>query len=342
MNDHSREFGGFLPLELRRGREYFADLPAGWVHDYRCATNALYAVLTSFPVRRVWLPYYDCPNVVSMAESLEGVTLVRYYVGYDLLPDLSADEKTAAGPGEEDVFIAINYFGVNGRGLADFVSSLRCRVVLDCAQAFFEPPVLKKGYYCIYSCRKFIGVSDGAYVVSVEPVREDFPVLTSFEGAGILTESLEKGTNSCYLRSVEQEEELPKIPARMSLLTRRILENADYEWIREVRKANFRFVHSWFSGLQRLPLEMKDCCGYCYPLLLDVDIRRAVIARKVYVPTLWKELITESFRGRAEYDLSANTLFLPVDQRYNLSDMKEICEIVSEIYDDACGKEGIS
>ena len=71
-----------------------------------------------------------------------------------MLKDLEVDDKDAY------VYV-VNYYGI----LKDEVLvqlSKKYRIIIDNAQAFFRKPIL--GIDTIYTCRKFFGVSDGAYL----------------------------------------------------------------------------------------------------------------------------------------------------------------------------------
>ena len=62
-----------------------------------------------------------------------------------------------------------------------------------------------------------------------------------------------------------------------------------------------------------------------------MDIRKRLIENKIFVPTLWADTLEDEYVGTDEYLLSKNTLFLPVDQRYDEEDIKYIIDIVRRI-----------
>lgn len=68
--------------------------------------------------------------------------------------------------------------------------------------------------------------------------------------------------------------------------------------------------------------------SFCYPLLLPHAVDREQLAKlRLYVPTLWPELLAARGPkfGSAQY-LAQRFLPLPVDQRYDASDMDELTE----------------
>ena len=69
---------------------------------------------------------------------------------------------------------------------------------------------------------------------------------------------------------------------------------------------------------------------YMYPLNIESDIRNCLIQEKVFTPTLWGQLLSDSYMGTIENKLTTNTVFLPVDQRYNSTDINEIIGITQK------------
>lgn len=322
------EYGGYLPLELRRGREYYSDLLPRYVTRYNCGRTALYAAIKSFPASRVWLPYFYCPSTRETVEKIDGIAICDYSLNDALLPDASPWR-------EDDVVVLVNYYGLLGEALRQYVAGLRGKpyIILDNAQAFFSEPILDERVLNLYSCRKFIGVGDGAYLIGPEQKSFDFPRDVSSERCDFLLRSLECGTNSAYAQSAYNEQALGKERRQMSLLTQRVLMATDYEYIKQRRRENAAFVQQYMAPVQRLRLPLGDAVPYCYPLLLDQDIREWLIRERIYVPTLWKELICGTFSGTLEYRLSKYTVCMPVDQRYGTDNMKTICDIIYRCLD---------
>ncbi len=313
-------YGGFLPLELHNGTEYFSDQKEGCISRYNSGTTALYAAILSLGKKRVWAPYFYCPSVWSAfhSEWLSGFEFLPYHVGEDLMPlDILQ--------GEDDSVILVNYYGILDQQVREYVKGKK-NIIIDNAQAFFCPPVMEKGILNVYSCRKFVGVSDGGYLIGQDQVRPELEMSYSGDQIGYICKSVELGTNAVYKESVEHEEALSVERKLMSPLTTAILKSADYSRIESKRARNFEFVHEKMAPYQQLKPEAVSTHAYCYPLLCKKDYRRALIEKKIFVPTLWKELIVPEFEGLPEYKLSANCLCLPVDQRYDVEDMEFICD----------------
>ena len=65
-------------------------------------------------------------------------------------------------------------------------------------------------------------------------------------------------------------------------------------------------------------------------LLLEngAEIRRMLIEQKIFVPTLWPNVLKEEQKNTAAYTLANSILPLPCDQRYGPEEMNMIIEAV--------------
>lgn len=323
-----KEFGGYLPLELSSGHEWYRAQKDLDVVRLNSGRTALWLALVSLGVRRVFVPSYYCPSVVTSLED-SGISVERYPVNYDLLPAKSlpvTDSNTA--------IVLVNYFGLVGERLREAALELD-KVIIDNCLAFFSRPLSRDGVVSIYSCRKFFGVPDGAYAIgknlAKEPLREDH----SSPRASHLLTSIEFGTNSSYICSLDNESYLGSHRLNMSPLTAKLMDSIDYEDVRSRRLANYRVLSKRFAEIQRLEaaFNTEDDTPSHYPLYLGEDIREELVSRRVYVPRIWEDWIgsPREERGCLEYQLSNYMVCLPIDQRYQADDMNELADIVFDI-----------
>lgn len=70
-----------------------------------------------------------------------------------------------------------------------------------------------------------------------------------------------------------------------------------------------------------------------YPFLIKdgVAIRKHLIAKKIYIPCIWPNVLKEVTSNTWEYKLAADVLPLPIDQRYDEDDMRYIIRTIGEI-----------
>jgi hypothetical protein len=316
------EMGGYLPLELPAGKSYFSDLDPELVLEVNTGRTALRYAIESLEVRHVLLPYFYCPDIIQMLRTLD-VTLEFYHIGPDLLP-----VQVDCGP--ETAIILVNYYGIIGQRLQSLTERFS-KVILDQAHGFYEPPVLRKGVMNVYSCRKFFGVCDGAYLVGQGICHPAMEEDISYPRAVHLLKCFETGTNGAYAESKANEAAIGAKPLAMSRLTRRILEGVDYAAVAERRNRNFRFLQQQFSHIQQLQLTDLQVVPYAYPLLLDQDIHTALVKEKIYTPVLWSQLLDPEWAGTLEQHYSAFLHPLPLDQRYEETQLQRMVQIVKDI-----------
>ena len=78
----------------------------------------------------------------------------------------------------------------------------------------------------------------------------------------------------------------------------------------------------------QLPLE-GDSVPMVYPYLInDNALKRRLISEKIFVATYWPNVLEWCKPEDWEYQLAERTVFIPVDQRYGIKDMKRIIDII--------------
>ena len=189
-----REFGGYLPLELPHGQELYTG--AG-VLRLNCGRNAIVAALRDAGAKKVYLPYYNC-NTVYDAVTRAGFAVERYPLDARRLPVCPA-------LGDGEWLLYVNYFGIASDDLLAEVKRRWPRVIFDNTQAFFSAPRMDADSYNVYSCRKFVGVPDGAYLVHTGLTDGIYPADTSWQHAAFLFRCIDESVNSAYGDSLDNE-----------------------------------------------------------------------------------------------------------------------------------------
>ena len=117
----------------------------------------------------------------------------------------------------------------------------------------------------------------------------------------------------------------------MSKLTHNILRGIDYEYVKKCREQNFSFLHERLKTVNQLNIVVPPGPYMC-PLLLKQGnkIREKLLKMKIYIPTLWKNIIKNHPADAIEYKLAKNILPLPCDQRYDEADMSRIVALCTQ------------
>lgn len=324
-----KEYGGFLPLELDIKKAYYNEnnYPIVKVNSGR---SALYCALKMAKPDEIYVPHYICRTVYDVIKKMN-IPMIQYHINQDMMP--------ASQIPEDAWVIIVNYFGMLDNLVKGFVENHH-KVIIDNTQAFFSKPIMKSNIYNIYSCRKFIGVADGGYLISKNINNIDIDLNLAFSTScyhsSHLFISRELGTNIAYALNKDNESILSTEFAYMSNLTEDILKAANYEKIIQRRLNNWEILQNRFSAVNLLShITDTTCIGYMYPLLIEKDIRELLIENNIYIPCLWKEIIQDDeYKNTWEYYLSKYLIPLPVDQRYGLDDMKKISNTVLEFMAD--------
>ena len=145
-----REIGGYLELENFKCEEYYSDFIA-----LNSARNALLYLLKSKRIKKIYLPYFLCESVANLCLR-ENYCFEYYNVNRYFHPIF---EKSL---GNNEYLYIVNYYGQLDNCAIEKLKKKYSNIILDNVQAFFQEPV--RDVDTIYSCRKFFGVPDGAYL----------------------------------------------------------------------------------------------------------------------------------------------------------------------------------
>lgn len=202
------------------------------------------------------------------------------------------------------------------------------RIIVDNAQSYYQLPANNVG--TLYTCRKYFGVSDGAFLYTNKKIDEELLMDESFERMRYLLGRYERSANEFYEDYVVNNKFFATEPVKyMSRLTENLLHGIDYDAVAKRRQENFDFLNEAFKNTNELKL--KSTYGaFMYPLLIQKGamVRKALQKNKIYIPLLWPNVVENGASNTMEYHYAADILPLPIDQRYTLEDMKYI---VSEV-----------
>ncbi len=313
------EYGGYIEIERAYGESYYPDLMG-----FNYCRNALVFLLRSKGIRKIYLPYYICDSVINAIKRY-GIEISWYAINEFFLPcGLSQTD-------EHEAILIVNYYGFLSSEYQASLAKKYNNVIIDNSQAFFSAP--PEGMDAIYSCRKFFGVSDGGLLASRFTDNLFLDQDKSSSRMDFLVGRLEDDAKTHYNEFRREEDKADKsLILRMSKLTEHFLRQIDYQAVKEIRSTNYSCLHSLIKKYNRLA-EVKFPEGpYGYPLLADNGpaLRNRLINRNIYVPWLWKNVLSTVEPDSIEAKFSNNLLLLPIDQRYTTEDMKIIANIIEE------------
>jgi hypothetical protein len=89
-------------------------------------------------------------------------------------------------------------------------------------------------------------------------------------------------------------------------------------------------LHQHLAATNQLSLELdEDAIPMVYPYLTKDDkLKQKLIDERIYVATYWPNVLKWSKKEDLEYEMSINSCFLPIDQRYGIEEMERIINVI--------------
>ncbi|WFF74547.1 hypothetical protein [Proteiniclasticum sp. QWL-01] len=316
-----REIGGYFQLDQLIDKPYYENFV-----ELNTGRNALLYLVNAKKIRKIYLPYFLCNSVSDMLNRNK-IDYEYYHIGRDFLPIFDKELRN-----DEFLYI-VNYYGQIIDSVIRKFKDKYNNIILDNTQSFFQKPI--PGIDTIYSCRKFFGVPDGAYlstdVIWDERLEKDESssrmkhILGRYEGQA----------SDFYNEFKKNDESFKELPIKkMSKLTRNILGAIDYEKIIESRNRNLEYLHGRLKHTNIL--DIKSPYGpFAYPYYVEngIEVKKKLAQRKIYIPTLWPNVLKENREDSIEYYYVANILPLSCDQRYGTEDMKILLKELEQCID---------
>ena len=315
-NRKMREIGGYIELEHHDGSLFHEK-----ALRLNCGRNALAYLCRARNIQKVWIPHFLCDCVDQLLDKI-GVEWACYRIGRDWLPDPSLIVEKG------DWFYVVNYYGQVSNASIHALKQQYPRLIVDNCHDYFRAPVA--GVDTLYTCRKFFGVPDGAFLYTDAPAVDGLERDVSYDRMRYLLGRMERPASEFYAEYVKSNADFAKEPVkRMSRLTENLLRSIDYARVQRIRSANWHRLSERLGKLNELLLT-ETVGPFAYPLLVSHGrlLRKKLIEQKIYVPTLWPAVLERCGEVTWEHRLASDLLPLPVDQRYGIDDMNFICDAV--------------
>lgn len=318
------EIGSFLELQLPKERElYKGDKDMARLNTGRMAIWHAFRVTGC---ERIWIPIYQCDSIRETFVK-KGVEVCFYHIDKNFTPiDIDA--------ASEDAVLLVNYYGIMSHArMTDLASKYRYPII-DCAQAFFCAPI--ENALTVYSCRKFVGVPDGAYVIGkgAEKYMDEYPQGYSSSTAEFLFTRIEYGCEGKGYDARTRNEQRIDLEdcLKMSKLTRALIDAEDYEANQKKRRENFAYAHGLLGSINRInPVAHldTDAVPMVYPLVVeDDDLLHRLLDAKHFQGHWWSYICDEQPADTFEHWLSRYMIPITIDQRYGKEELDYLVSII--------------
>ena len=258
--------GGYFSLELPLREEYHKD-----AIRLNTGRNCLEYILRARGYKKVYVPYYTCEAVM---EPINKLDIPYEYYHIDIY--LEIRDRFTLKKGE--ALLYTNYFGLKQRYVELLAEKIGSPLIVDNTQAFYAKPIPSIDTF--YTCRKFFGLADGAYLYTDKLLDEDFEQDESYERMTHLLKRIDLSAEQGYADFRKVEDGLDNKPIRkMSKLTQRIMQSIDYETVAKKRRENYQMLHEVLGEKNNMVLPLdEDAVPMIYPFLAPIKgIRERII-----------------------------------------------------------------
>ena len=312
------EIGGYFELEDMRGKEYYPDL-----YKVNLGRTALLWLLLGRGYKKIILPYFLCQSVTEICQ--ENHIETEFYHLDGELNVLYPEGKLEA----DQCLYLVNYYGQLTDDKILQYKNIYGNIIVDHTHAFFQKPL--PGVDTLYSCRKFWGVSDGAYV-STDIVLSDLPSDHSNNRMKHILGRYEENAGAYYqdmLKNAAGYEGME--PRKMSRLTENLLKAVDYEKGKQKREENYSILKELLPSENPF-VHIQPGGPFTYPYYHreGLKLRRWLADKKIFVPVYWRNVTEDQGADSRECQWAQDILPLPCDQRYGKEEMEFIAASLRE------------
>jgi len=309
--------GGYFSLELSQREEYHKN-----AIRLNTGRNCLEYILRVRGYKKIYLPYYTCEAVMEPINKL-GIPYEFYHI------DIHFEIRDRFTLNEGEALLYTNYFGLKQRYVNQLAEKTGSRLIVDNTQAFYAKPI--PGIDTFYTCRKFFGVPDGAYLYCDKELDEEIEQDYSYDRVVHLVKRIDISAEEGFKDFRRVDDGLDNQPIRkMSKLTQRMMMGIDYEAAAQKRRANFLILHEVLCKENNLELQLEnDAIPMVYPYLAPIKgLREGLIENKVFVARYWPNVLEWTAKDDVDYLLACQMQPLPIDQRYGDNEMKTIIKVI--------------
>ncbi|GCA66498.1 hypothetical protein KGMB01110_09340 [Mediterraneibacter butyricigenes] len=311
-----KEIGGYIELDENSGTEY---------HNNALALNSgrhcVEYLIRAKEIKKMYLPLFLCSSIREICEKCS-CEFQYYEINSNFKPNFSGKL------GNYEYIYIVNYYGQLSQMDIQLYKQCFKNVILDNTQAFFQYPI--KDVDTLYSCRKYFGVSDGGYLYTDTALGDKFELDYSYNRIHYILGRYEVDGKSFYAESSTNNDSFSSETLKhMSKLTHHILRGINYNDVKEKREKNFNHLHEYLKTFNRLQLN-SPIGPFMYPLYSEnaKEIKKSLLQNNIYIPTLWPDVFESGRTLSLAWEYSQNIVPLPCDQRYRISDMNYLIDVL--------------
>ena len=265
----------------------------------------------------------NADDIVSCQEQYDaGIVLVHRYYGFDTLP------------GFNHAVLSLQKKGVI--------------VIEDCTQCLYSSFSISEADYVVASIRKWCGVPDGGFAICKEGVFTHKPT----QEDSIMVETKRIASELKYQFLIEGKGDKPSFKAKyregealldnqdgyyaIGQLSASIQAELNVEQLKRKRRENYRILLESIQNVNGVKVVFSSLPDDVVPLYfpLFVDDREAIqdllADNDIYAPVVWPKEDNCPPIGEIANSVYRKILCMPIDQRYDVDDMRRIIEVINK------------
>lgn len=357
-----KDIGSIFPLyddDLRTDIASKEQVAESDIIRYSLCREALYVIAESFPKdqRKVLLPAYTCSTVVN--PFVQAGWECSYY-SVDKSLRIDTKEFQSLYDNKQVALILVHpYFGMDLNEeevhLLEILHNDGCKVIVDLTQCIFSDKEYDFADYLVGSYRKWYEVPDGGYLKTsiqdevfkvVYPENEDF---VSLQADSMYLRGLYFNTDNEVVKNISRR--LNKLavnlgtkviePHAMSTFSISLMNKVDKQTCQKQRFENYQFLfqnlkdNGYFQLVCTNLEEVTTAPLYFVIYVQDrVALQASLAAEHIYAPVIWPVPNEEVLINETIQFIYDTVLAIPVDQRYDLTDMEKIVATINKHYHD--------
>ena len=312
--------GGYFSLDLPVLEEYHKS-----AIKLNTGRNCLEYILRCRNYKKVYIPYYTCEVILEPFKKTG--TEYSFYsinINFEIADDICLKE--------DEALLYTNYFGLKQRYAESLATKYGQKLILDNTQAFYTKPIA--GIDTFYTCRKFFGVPDGAYLYSNKKLDAELEQDISYNRFDFLIKRIDLSAEEGFADFRKSDDSLEHQPIkRMSKLTERLMQSINYDAIAQKRRRNFCQIQEELKTSNQLQIHLEDdAVPMIYPYLSDnKELRKHLIQNKIFVAQYWPNVLKWCKSNYLEHQLAECLVCVPIDQRYGEESMQQIIHFIYNI-----------
>lgn len=349
-----KDIGSIFPLTEKEIKESTQDNSFfdGKVYRFSLCREALLVIAQREKTKesKVLIPSYTCDTVIT--PFLEEEWNCTYY---PINKNLSIDvEKTKniIDSANYTLLVVHPYFGMDlceqEIALISYAKHRGCKIVIDLTQCLFTNQHIEVADYYVGSYRKWYQVPDGGYLWMKEafdieePSSNDYFVSLQTDSMFLRGEYFRNNNEHIKQISIRlnklavESVDFNIKPHKISTISNKLLSEIDMYQVQSQRFSNFKYLMQNIKS-PNVELLCKDMNRVTTaPLYFIIytknrrDIQAKLCNEHIYAPIIWPVYYKEVLIDDTIKEIYNETLAIPIDQRYDETDMARITNIINQ------------